>query len=277
MSDAFTRLWRNLSGRIDGLESRTPEVLYGRVEQVSPLSVRLSSGVLVEDVESLEPVLNPNDQVRLVAHGGFRLGRRLVVMGKVSNPLPSRIPAGSDLNSYTTPGTYYSPANVDVATFTNGPPDNAAGALVVLESAGTQQFWHSYDNSPAYGRSWRRRLYGTSWSAWEPINRVIKTTVTLLNGWVNYRGPFELAGYSLDRAGRVHLTGLVRYGTIGQPIMNLPPQCRPAASIIFACASSNGSSNVMASVYVTSDGNVTPNSGGTSWLSLAGISFDAAY
>lgn len=199
-------------------------------------------------------------------------------IGQFNNGFNSpRIPADADLNDYVHTGFFYSPADADVATFINSPPDRSAGALVVLDSAGTQQFWHSYNNNLSAGGAWRRRYYSGSWSQWEPINRIVKATATLLNGWTNYRGAYELAGYTLDRANRVHLTGLVRDGTIGSPIMTLPPQCRPAGSLIFACPSWNNG-YVQALVYVTPDGNVTPDSiGGTNWLSLAGISFDAVY
>ena len=201
-------------------------------------------------------------------------------IGQFNNGFNSpRIPAGADLNDYVHTGFFYSPANVDVGSMTNAPPDRSAGALVVLDSSGTQQFWHSYHDNLTSGRTWRRRYYSGSWSPWEPSNRVVKATATLLNGWSNYGGTFDPAGYTLDRANRVHLTGLVRSGSIDSPIMTLPPQCRPAGNLIFGCPSWNNSHGyVQALVYVYSNGDVTPTTiGGTNWLSLSGISFDAVY
>lgn len=88
-----------------------------------------------------------------------------------------RIPAGSNLNSYTTPGQWYNPLNVEVAGFTNGPPSNAAGTLVVMRAtgepggeAGVTQLWYGYDYQGTGSRIYRRRLYNTSWSSWKLMN-----------------------------------------------------------------------------------------------------------
>ena len=80
----------------------------------------------------------------------------------------SLIPAGSNLNDYTTPGQWYNPSSAEVAGFTNGPP-SVAGALVVLRS-GTNaviQFWHGFDDEGSGSKIYRRRLYSGSWSPWK--------------------------------------------------------------------------------------------------------------
>lgn len=173
MADVFSTMFKTLGARLGVLEARSPQVLYGRVETVNPLSVRLSDGALLLDVESLEPDLDPGDPVRLLAHGGFRVGSRAVVVGRVHSPIQGRrILANADLNDYTTPGNYNCPLNVDVATFTNGPPSNAAGALVVLRSGSSAviQFWHGFDDDGTGAKIYRRRLYSGSWSAWKLMN-----------------------------------------------------------------------------------------------------------
>lgn len=167
MADVFSTMFKTLGARLGVLEARSPQVLYGRVETVNPLSVRLSDGALLLDVESLEPDLDRGDPVRLLAHGGFRVGSRAVVVGRVYGAiLGRRIPASADLNDYTTPGQFYCPLNVDVATFTNGPPGDRAGSLEVRESAGVIQYWHEYGTGVSDGNVYRRRWYDGSWSAW---------------------------------------------------------------------------------------------------------------
>ena len=88
-----------------------------------------------------------------------------------------RIPASANLNNYIIPGQYYNPLNVEVAGFTNGPPSNAAGTLVVMRAtgepggaAGVTQYWHGYSDTAPNANIYRRRLYSGSWSAWKLMN-----------------------------------------------------------------------------------------------------------
>ncbi|MFP2505401.1 tail fiber protein [Buttiauxella gaviniae] len=67
----------------------------------------------------------------------------------------------ADLNTYTTAGIYYQPANAQAAAGKNYPEANA-GALIVYKDAGTKQIYEVYNSS----RSWRRGLYGGVWSTW---------------------------------------------------------------------------------------------------------------
>lgn len=83
---------------------------------------------------------------------------------------PLRIPAGANLDNYTNPGVYYSPANTDVAGMPNSPPSNLAGALVVypthtLAAKNCIQYWHEYNHTGVSSNVWRRRRY-TTWSPW---------------------------------------------------------------------------------------------------------------
>ena len=170
-ADVFTNVLKAFTARLGVLESRAASVLYGRVETVNPLSVRQSDGSLLLDVETLEPDLDVGDPVRMLAHNGFRVGSRVVVVGRVGVPvLGRRIPAAANLNAYTVPGQYFNPLNVEVAGFTNGPPSGQAGALVVLESAGVIQYWHGFDDNGTGSKIYRRRLYSGSWSAWKLMN-----------------------------------------------------------------------------------------------------------
>lgn len=67
----------------------------------------------------------------------------------------------ADLNTFTTPGLYYQPANAQAATGKNYPESNA-GSLEVYKHAGITQIYRVYNNS----RSYIRTLYGGTWSAW---------------------------------------------------------------------------------------------------------------
>ena len=67
----------------------------------------------------------------------------------------------ADLNTCTTPGLYYQPANAQAQTGKNYPEANA-GSLEVYKHAGITQIYRVYNNS----RSYIRTLYGGTWSAW---------------------------------------------------------------------------------------------------------------
>lgn len=97
-------------------------------------------------------------------------------------------------------------------------------------------------------------------------------TPTLSGTWVDYGAPWQGAGYRKLNNEVVELRGLVRSGTIGTAIFVLPAGFRPAADEYFA-VNSNGA---FGTVSVDSSGNVTPQVGSTSYVSLAGIHFAAA-
>ena len=65
---------------------------------------------------------------------------------------------------------------------------------------------------------------------------------TLLNGWVNFGGGNADAGYMKDEFGFIHLKGLISSGTTtaGTTIFTLPVGYRPAVSLYFVVADSNG-------------------------------------
>ena len=77
------------------------------------------------------------------------------------------IPANSNLNNYTTPGFYYCPRNVDVATMSNCPTTNAF-CLEVFQHAGTCQRLTEFLASNII-RIYIRNLYNGTWSSWSRI------------------------------------------------------------------------------------------------------------
>lgn len=95
---------------------------------------------------------------------------------------------------------------------------------------------------------------------------------SLLNSWVNYGGAFETAGYRKDASGYVHLKGLVKSGTANTIIFTLPAGYRPIEQGMFAV---NSGAAAFGRIDLTTGGDVTMNSGSTTWLSLSGINFKA--
>ena len=97
--------------------------------------------------------------------------------------------------------------------------------------------------------------------------------VSFQNGWVNYGVVYNNAGYFKDSNGVVHLRGLIRNGTIGSVIFNLPAGYRPVSRELFSTISING----YARVDVNTNGDVIHSSfnGANGWVSLDGLTFKA--
>ena len=74
------------------------------------------------------------------------------------------IGAGQDLDNYQKPGLFHQPANANTSAALHY-PENNAGSLVVLKSAGITQIYRVYNSSRSYSRS----KYSTgNWTAWTP-------------------------------------------------------------------------------------------------------------
>ena len=72
------------------------------------------------------------------------------------------IGANQNLDSYQTPGLYAQDANVNTSAVLNY-PENNAGSLMVLKSAGVTQVYRTYNSS----RIWSRSKYSTGgWTPW---------------------------------------------------------------------------------------------------------------
>lgn len=98
-----------------------------------------------------------------------------------------------------------------------------------------------------------------------------------VNGWVNFDnglatpggGTNRDAGFYRDR-GRVHLTGLIRSGTMGDVAFTLPAGYRPVRQDAEFAVNSVNAFGVIA---VLSTGVVLPSVGSNTWLFLNGVSF----
>jgi hypothetical protein len=78
------------------------------------------------------------------------------------------IDAGQNLNDFKTAGLYFQGMNVNTSSALNY-PENNAGALIVLRSAGITQIYYVYNSS----RIWSRSQYSTG--AWTPWAREYNT------------------------------------------------------------------------------------------------------
>jgi phage minor structural protein len=106
------------------------------------------------------------------------------------------------------------------------------------------------------------------------LENKVHAFLSLRNGWQDYNastGSFQQARYTKSGDGFVHLSGLVRRGTMNQALAVLPVGCRPYKVEIFT-VDSNGAHGA---IRVYPNGNIIPTNGNNSWQSLGGISFRA--
>lgn len=91
-----------------------------------------------------------------------------------------------------------------------------------------------------------------------------------LNSWVSYNTTtHNKAGYFKSTDSIVHLQGMVKSGTINNPIFTLPAGYRPAKTLVFTVPS-NGAFGVL---EVQTDGDVIATTGNNTYVSLEGIRF----
>jgi hypothetical protein len=93
---------------------------------------------------------------------------------------------------------------------------------------------------------------------------------TFANGWVNFGAGTQVAGYTKDTNGWVHLRGTISTGTLNTAAFVLPSGYRPAATRGFT-GLSNGA---FGQLNVDSSGNVTPVLGSNANFSLDQAHFD---
>ena len=84
-------------------------------------------------------------------------------------PNGTRIPDNSDVNSYMTPGKYYSPSTTTTSTMSNAPVAGGFSLLVVINGAD----WVNQYATPVNGSQIKHRYYTASnstWSAWHTLS-----------------------------------------------------------------------------------------------------------
>lgn len=140
--------------------------------------------------------------------------------------------------------------------------------------------FHIAQSNAAYGDAFSA---GTSWLKISPTGAVTipggitpesVIAPTLLNSWVNAGGASLTAGYWKDTFGVVHLRGLIKDGTTtaATVLFALPSGYRPSANLYIPVVSGTG----LASVYITSGGDVSINTTAGVNISLDSITFRAA-
>jgi hypothetical protein len=86
------------------------------------------------------------------------------------------------------------------------------------------------------------------------------------NSWVNYNtATHHGARFWKDAVGLVHIEGLVKDGTIGNPIFVLPAGYRPALGLVYPTDTNTGHGRV----DIAPTGEVLPVSGGNTYFSIS--------
>lgn len=85
--------------------------------------------------------------------------------------IPTRIPAGSDLNNYQTDGVgfYYCPLSADASTMLNCPTVLAFSLLVERHAGRKQTITEYYASNP---KTWIRNSDGTAWCPWYQVSMI---------------------------------------------------------------------------------------------------------
>lgn len=96
-----------------------------------------------------------------------------------------------------------------------------------------------------------------------------------LNGWGNYGSSHTIGGIWRDPVGCVHLRGLIGGGLLEAPMFVLPQGYRPEAleSFIVLAAGPNAPNGSILSVFPSGEVQVSGN--GSTYTSLAGVTFRA--
>lgn len=176
-----------------------------------------------------------------------------------------------DVNALTTTGRYY--VGTSIGTM---PPGLASmnGLVVVDRLTSSNGYFQEYTTGTSTKR-YVRYYTGGAWGAWKEyvgLSTSSPIVPALLNGWVNFGG-YQPVTYFKDELGWVHLTGLVKSGTMATAIFTLPVGYRPALERRFATVSN--ATSTPSAINIGSDGGVVASLGGNTWFSLEGFSFKA--
>ncbi len=93
----------------------------------------------------------------------------------------------------------------------------------------------------------------------------------LMNNWIPYGAPYPLPSFMKDPMGYVHMKGLIKNGTYGSDVFQLPMGYRPSERLHIATVADT----TFAYLHINTDGRVEAN-GDTDWLSLTVAPFQAA-
>lgn len=113
------------------------------------------------------------------------------------------------------------------------------------------------------------QLNGKADKSLAPIN-----TPGLLGGWSNLGGTFEVAAYFKNGFDEVEFEGIISGGAtaVETVLFNVDVAYRPLSTLVRVIATNNGTSIVMVSVQIRTNGDVVLTSvGGNAWLNLSDI------
>lgn len=88
--------------------------------------------------------------------------------------VPVLIPRSANLNSYMTPGLYYTSNSSDASTIVNVPSNSSAFSLFVEKHSGIKQTFTAYTANGV--QMWVRNYNNTSWTSWYQIAVVLSGT-----------------------------------------------------------------------------------------------------
>ena len=141
---------------------------------------RVNNHTVESDVPSDAKFTDTNDLTQMngvlpISLGGTGATSSLVAtqnLGTFSNQSGNsggtEIPENSDLNTYTTPGTYYSPNNTRTSTLTNA-PSVSAGFKLFVDGNYSSSYVHQYAITATTQIMHRQRKSNGTWSDWAKI------------------------------------------------------------------------------------------------------------
>lgn len=107
-----------------------------------------------------------------------------ITNGTLLNGMPQtamRIPANSDLNSYTTAGTYYIASDADAATIANT-PRNASGTIFVINRGVENYKTQFYYPTSSHIINFVRNYNNGTWTDWQTNSNANENLATLEGG-----------------------------------------------------------------------------------------------
>lgn len=146
---------------------------------------------------------------------------------------------------------------------------DATDLHTVLKNASNADIWHvTYAGNEVVSGS--LTVTGTASAIAQPA----WTAPSLLNSWVDFGAPYEVAGYFKDTNGRVCTKGLIKNGTAttGTTLFTFPVGFRPANQRVMATVSNS----LFCAFNIETDGDVNIGGGSCSnvFFSLENICFD---
>lgn len=223
-----------LSSTADASETST-----GHALQIGPDSgnnlIMDNDEIIGRNNGALSPIFMPGGIGSLPAPAGdsYAANKAYVDIWQVPTALAS---SGTDLNNYTTTGTWHQSGNGGASAGTNYPV-GLAGLLEVFGSGSmVYQRYTEYNTGIIHSRS----KYASTWSPWSEVAQEGSwAKLGLQYGWSEYAGggDYKNGCWSRRFGTSVQVVGMVRAGAVGSPIAQLPAGHRPSNSHLIPAVS----------------------------------------